>query len=85
MPDKFLLETEPFHRLSLIHIFFRGQEVDILQPGREPFTATLDELYNEDGEAIQVAPHAEMVVRWKTDLPVEAGAYLRVKKEPRSE
>lgn len=65
--------------------FFRGQEVDILQPGREPFTATLDELYNEDGEAIQVAPHAEMVVRWKTDLPVEAGAYLRVKKEPRSE
>ena len=62
--------------------FFRGQEVDILQPGREPFTATLDELYNEDGEAIQVAPHAEMVVRWKTDLPVEAGAYLRVKKAP---
>ena len=48
-------------------------------------TATLDELYNEDGEAIQVAPHAEMVVRWKTDLPVEAGAYLRVKKAPRSE
>ena len=42
-------------------------------------------MYNEDGEAIQVAPHAEMVVRWKTDLPVEAGAYLRVKKEPRSE
>ena len=65
--------------------FFQGQEVDILQPGREPFTATLDELYNEDGEAIQVAPHAEMVVRWKTDLPVEAGAYLRVKKAPRSE
>ena len=62
--------------------FFQGQEVDILQPGREPFTATLDELYNEDGEAIQVAPHAEMVVRWKTDLPVEAGAYLRVKKAP---
>ena len=47
--------------------------------------ATLDELYNEDGEAIQVAPHAEMVVRWKTDLDVAPGAYLRVKKEPRSE
>ena len=72
-------------RLTQRNRFFQGQEVDILQPGREPFTATLDELYNEDGEAIQVAPHAEMVVRWKTDLPVEAGAYLRVKKEPRSE
>ena len=62
--------------------FFRGQEVDILQPGREPFTATLDELYNEDGEAIQVAPHAEMAVTWRTDLPIEPGAYLRVKKAP---
>lgn len=72
-------------RLTQRNRFFQGQEVDILQPGREPFTATLDELYNEDGEAIQVAPHAEMVVRWKTDLPVEAGAYLRMKKEPRSE
>ena len=60
--------------------FFRGQEVDILQPGREPFTATLDELYNEDGEAIQVAPHAEMIVYWETGADVPAGAYLRVKK-----
>ena len=58
--------------------------MDILQPGKPSFTASLDELFNEEGEPLEVAPHAEMTVYWKTDLPVEAGAYLRVKKETRS-
>ena len=53
--------------------------MDILQPGTEPLTATLDELYNEDWEPIDKAPHAEMTVYWKTDLPVADGAYLRRK------
>ena len=72
-------------RLRERNRFFRGQEVDVLQPGREPFTATLDQIYNQDWEPIEAAPHAEMVVHWKTDLDVAPGAYLRVKKEPRSE
>ena len=72
-------------RLRERNRFFRGQEVDVLQPGREPFTATLDQIYNQEWEPIEAAPHAEMVVHWKTDLDVAPGAYLRVKKEPRSE
>ena len=72
-------------RLRERNRFFRGQEVDVLQPGKEPFTATLDQIYNQDWEPIEAAPHAEMVVHWKTDLDVAPGAYLRVKKEPRSE
>ena len=68
-----------FLRLTERNRFFRGEEVDILQPGTEPLTATLDELYNEDWEPIDKAPHAEMTVYWKTDLPVTAGAYLRRK------
>lgn len=60
--------------------FFRGETVDILQPGREPFTAELSELYNEDWEPIDSAPHAEMTVYWKTSADVSAGAYLRIKK-----
>ena len=66
-------------RLRERNRFFRGQEVDVLQPGREPFTATLDQIYNQDWEPIEAAPHAEMVVHWKTDLDVAPGAYLRVK------
>ena len=71
-------------RLTERNRFFKGQQVDILQPGKPSFTASLDELFNEEGEPLEVAPHAEMTVYWKTDLPVEPGAYLRGKKETRS-
>lgn len=61
--------------------FFRGDAADVLQPGREPFTAELAELYNEDWEPIDSAPHAEMKVYWKTDLEVGRGAYLRIRRK----
>lgn len=67
-------------RLTQRNRFFQGQEVDILQPGKPSFTATLDRLYNQDRESLSVAPHAEMIVYWETDADVPAGAYLRVKK-----
>ena len=71
-------------RLTQRNRFFAGQEVDILQPGREPVLATLDQLKNGDWEPIEKAPHAEMTVYWKTDLEVQPGAYLRVKKAARA-
>ena len=71
-------------RLTQRNRFFAGQEVDVLQPGREPVLATLDQLKNGDWEPIEKAPHAEMTVYWKTDLEVQPGAYLRVKKAARA-
>ena len=71
-------------RLTQRNRFFAGQEVDILQPGREPVLATLEQLKNGDWEPIEKAPHAEMTVYWKTDLEVQPGAYLRVKKAARA-
>ncbi len=59
--------------------FMEGDLADVLQPGREPFTAVIGEMYNQDWERIQTAPHAEMLVYWKTEMPVEPGAYLRVR------
>ncbi len=61
--------------------FFAGETVDVLQPGKEPFTAELTELYNADWEPIQSAPHAEMSVYWRTDLEVGEGAFLRIRKD----
>ena len=58
--------------------FLRGAQVDVLQPGGT-FTAELSEIYNEDLEPIESAPHAEMTVYWKTPLPLDNGAFLRVK------
>ena len=60
--------------------FFRGETVDILQPGTPAFTAQLTELFNEDWEPIDSAPHAEMTVYWKTDVQVESGAFLRIRR-----
>ncbi len=60
--------------------FFCGDTADILQPGKEPFTAELTELYNEDWEPIDSAPHAEMTVYWKTEADVGEGAFLRIRR-----
>lgn len=61
--------------------FFRGETVDVLQPHADPVTAELQELWNGEMEPIEVAPHAEMTVFWKTEAPIVPGAYLRVKRE----
>lgn len=60
--------------------FFRGETADVLQPGVPSFTAPLTELFNEDMEPIDAAPHAEMKVYWKTDAQVLPGAFLRIRK-----
>ncbi len=60
--------------------FFKGETVDILQPGKVSFTAELGELYNENWEPIEAAPHAEMTVYWKTGADVPAGAFLRIRR-----
>ncbi len=61
--------------------FFRGEIVDILQPGKPSFTAELTELFNEDWDPIEAAPHAEMTVYWKTGAEIAEGAFLRIRRE----
>ena len=70
----------PFLRLAQRNRFFRGDMADILQPGKPSVTAPLTDIFNEDREPIDAAPHAEMAVYWKTDLEVAPGAYLRIKR-----
>ncbi|WP_322179750.1 peptidase U32 family protein [Neglectibacter caecimuris] len=61
--------------------FFRGEIVDILQPGKPSFTVELTELFNEDWDPIEAAPHAEMTVYWKTGAEIAEGAFLRIRRE----
>ncbi len=67
-------------RLTQRNRFFRGDTVDVLQPGTAPFTVPVEEMFSEDLEPIAVAPHAEMTVLWKTDAPITPGAFLRIKR-----
>lgn len=64
-------------RLSQRNRFFRGDVVDVLEPGGIPYLLKLDELYDEEMMPIDVAPHATMKVLTKTGRPVAPGALLR--------
>lgn len=60
--------------------FFKGDEVEIIQPMKPFFTQTIGEMTDEDGNEIEVANHAEQIVKFKTAQPVCKGAMIRKKR-----
>lgn len=60
--------------------FFKGDEIEIIQPMKPFFTQLVESMTDEDGNEIEVANHAEQIVRFKTAQPVCEGAMLRKKK-----
>ncbi len=57
--------------------FFEGEEIEIIRPGFPCFVQKVSNMTNEKGEKIDVAPHAEMIVRMKSEMPVCRGSMLR--------
>ena len=70
-------------KLSQRNRFFRGAELDVLEPGGIPFVVRAEELYNEDHEPIESAPHATQTVYMPVNRPIAKGAWLRCKREDR--
>lgn len=60
--------------------FFKGDEIEIIQPMKPYFTQTVDYMENEEGEAVDVAPHAEQILKIPVKEPVVKGAMLRKEK-----
>lgn len=54
-----------------------GQEIEIFQPHLAGYRQILQEMYNDGGEAIQVAPHPQQIVKIRMDKPVEPYGILR--------
>ncbi len=54
-----------------------GQEIEIFQPHLAGYRQILQEMYNDEGEAIQVAPHPQQIVKIHMDKPVEPYGILR--------
>lgn len=46
---------------------FKGEEVEILTPKGENFILTINEMWNDEGQEIDVAPHPQMIFKIKTD------------------
>lgn len=56
---------------------FVGDKIEIIGPYKETMYSTILEMYNEDGDPIESAPHAKQIVKMKLDIPVEEHYMLR--------
>ncbi len=61
--------------------FFLGDEIEIIQPGKDFTTQKVEVLKDENMNDIEVANHAAMTLYIKTDVPVVKDAMLRKKAE----
>ena len=59
--------------------------LDVLEPGKEPFSITVEEMYDEEGTTIVSAPHATMTVRIPCPKEIQKGAFLRQKMPGKAE
>ena len=61
--------------------FKAGQEIEVFGPGSAGFfTQVIDEMYDDKGTAIEVAPHAQQLVKMKMRYPVAEKYMLRRKR-----
>lgn len=60
--------------------FNRGDELEVLSPGKEPIVITADKLYNEKGEEIETANHATMKFSLDCDKIFDKNSIIRMKK-----
>ena len=56
-----------------------GDEVEFFGPNLKTFSYVINRIYNENNEAIEVAPHAQMIVKIKADLPLKHLDIMRIK------
>lgn len=63
--------------------FSLGATLDCLEPGSKPFQFTVQQMFNEAGEAIESAPHPMMLLKIPFARKVRTGALLRLKAEER--
>jgi len=54
-----------------------GETIEVMQPGRPNFSQVITAIYDENGEAITVAPHAQQLITIPMEHPVIPYAMLR--------
>lgn len=67
-------------RLSQRNRFFRGAELDVLEPGGVPYRVKADQMYDGEHEPIDSAPHATQTVYLSVNRPIARGALLRCRR-----
>ena len=57
--------------------FLRGDELEVLMPGKKPFTFKVQKILDEKGTEMDCAPHAMQKLFIPFENEIEKGAYLR--------
>lgn len=57
--------------------FLRGDELEVLMPGKNPFTFKVQKILDEKGAEMDCAPHAMQKLFIPFENKIEKGAYLR--------
>lgn len=70
-------EDNKIAKVSQRNRFFKGDEIEIIQPYKPYISQKITFMKNQKGEDIDIAPHAEMIVYINSDKPVKKGAMLR--------
>ena len=60
---------------------FKGDEVEVFGPGKEHFTQIIEKMWDEEGNEIDVAPHAQQKIKILMDKPVSKMDMIRKEKE----
>ena len=60
---------------------FKGEEIEIFGPYKEFFTQTIEKMWDENMNEIEVAPHPQQIVKILMKNPVEAMDMIRKEKE----
>ena len=71
--------TDGIVTLEERNTFKVGDEVQFFGPNHETFNFVINELYNEDGEKIDVARHPREIIKFKLDKKVEKFDMMRIK------
>lgn len=58
---------------------FQGDVIEVIGPGIDMFTQTVDKLWNSKGEEIEVAPHPQQIIKIQMAQPV--GQYYILRKD----
>ncbi|QXM05985.1 peptidase U32 family protein [Crassaminicella indica] len=56
---------------------FKGETVEVMGPGMKIFTQSIEQMWNNKGEEIDVAPHPQQVIKIKMQKPVEKYYIIR--------
>ena len=60
---------------------FQGEEIEIFGPGKDFFNYKIEEMWDEDDNIIEVAPHPQQIIKMKIDKEVERFDLLRKVRE----